>query len=228
MRLSLNYKIGMVILTCACAWVLALSPEALAVFNLSARPYEGGYDLNYGKVDVARGRVNKEVSVDINSDIGTQYRVVQFLQQPLTSDKGASLPRGSFTVYGIRGTNKYGTLDVGQEMPVGMGQSVLYTSNQQGLSDSFTLVYGLILTDDIESGFYRGTLRFTLEPIASTQSPVTVLLDVLMDIEVGSTITITPQDSISTIMLRSRGEEADSSDVVVEIIGGTGRQFNGF
>ena len=203
--------------------VLFPANEVFAAFSISVTPYEGGYDLNYGKV--SGPRVNKEVTVNIISSIGNQYRLIQSLLEPISNPSGVSLPQNNFFVYGIRGTNKYGTLGVEQERPIGLGRTYIYTSNQDGLSDSFTLVYGLQGPFDVAPGNYRGRLSFTLEAIDSTQAPVTVLLDISAEIDVESKIEIKTVDGVSAIRLNPGREGEESADVLVDIKGGMGSQF---
>ena len=99
--------------------IIALYPveDTFAVFSLSATPYEGGYDLRFGKVSSTMGWVNEEVNVNISSDILKQYRLIQRLVKPLTNEQGYDIPIDSFRVYGLRGSNKYGTLSVENEIP---------------------------------------------------------------------------------------------------------------
>ena len=196
-----------------------------STFSLTVRPYEGGYDLKYGKISPILGRVNREVTVDITSDIAKQYRLVQTFFESLTNSQGGSIPQNNFFVYGVRGTNKYGTMNVEQEIPLSLGRTILYTSNQQGLSDSFNLVYGLIIPEDQAPGSYRGRIGYTLEPIDSTQSPVTVILNVFAEIEVESKIEIKTAQGGRTVSLNSTREEERSCDVLVSIKGGLGSQF---
>lgn len=149
---------------------------------------------------------------------------MQTLLEPLSTLQGSSLAKDSFSVYGIRGTNKYGTLNVEQEVLVSLGRQIIYTSNQTGASDSFTLVYGLTIPPDIEPGSYRGRISFTLEPIDSTQSQVTTILNIFTEVEIESTVEIRTAIGTKNITLKS-GKETGSSDVIVNIKGGFGKQF---
>ncbi|MEW6075372.1 MAG: hypothetical protein AB1530_03595 [Candidatus Omnitrophota bacterium] len=195
-------------------------------FSLSVVPYEGGYDLRYGKISPALGRINREVTVTVNSDIAKQYRVVQSLLEPLHTDDGYQIPQNDFRVYGIRGTNRAGTLHVEQEYAVGMGRPVIYTSAQGGESDTFTLVYGLILPPDVSAGSYRGRIAFTLEPIDSAESPVTVILNIFAEVEVASSIEVTTQTGSKRVVLQAGAKEGSSADVTITIRGGFGKQFS--
>jgi len=194
-------------------------------FSLSVRPYEGGYNLNYGKVSPLSVRIEKEVTVDINSDIAKQYRLVQTFLDPLSTQEGRYLTSGTFFVYGVRGTNKYGTLNVEQEIPVSQGRQVIYTSNQEGAADSFTLVYALVIPADATPGSYRGRMSFTLEPIDSTQVSETTILNIFAEVEVESAIEIRTTVGTRNIVLKAGKEPDESSGVVVNIKGGFGKQF---
>jgi len=216
---------GINIISVIFIFILVFLKVASAAFNISATPYEGGYDLRFGKVNSAGPWVNKEVIVNIISDIGKQYQVVQRLLEPLTNSQGIALAQNNLYVYAIRGTNKYGTLAVEQEIPVFLGRTIIYTSNPAGLSDSFQLVYVLKGPFDVPSGSYRGRIAFTLEPIDSTQEQVTVILNILAEVEVESSITIKTATGSKTISLNSAREEMNSADVVVEIKGDLGRPY---
>ncbi|MCK9603387.1 MAG: hypothetical protein M0R66_03425 [Candidatus Omnitrophica bacterium] len=205
--------------------LLFISSNAYAAFDLRVRPYEGGYDLRYHNIDFEMGRQNKEIVVDITSDINKQYRLIQVLQEPLTNEQGTRIPENSFTIYALHGTNKYGTITTESDTPVFLGRSIIYTSNQQGLSDSFTLVYGLTLLDGQEPGSYRGRLQFTLEPIDSTQESRTVILNIFAEIEAKSRIEITTASGSKVLRLQTATPEKRSQDIVVNILGGLGRQF---
>jgi len=198
---------------------------AFAAFTISVTPYEGGYDLRYGKVGIGFDRVNKEINVNITSNIAKQYRIVQQFLEPVTNDQGVALSQEQFVVYGIRGTNKYGTLNVEQEIPVSLGRSILYTSNSSGTSDSFILVYGLKGPLNVPAGSYRGRISFTLEPIDTTQAQVTQILNIFMEIEIQSTIEIKTANGASRISLDSEKEEMRTQDVLVDINGDLGNQF---
>ena len=77
--------------------VLFISPTALfAAFSVSVVPFEGGYDLRFGKISLAAGRINKELIVNITSDISKEYRLTQTLIEPLSSMSGKTLPGNNF------------------------------------------------------------------------------------------------------------------------------------
>ncbi len=206
------------------AAVLLFFVNAYAEFSLSATAFEGGFDLRYGKVVLSLGRINKELSIRITSDIGKQYRLVQNILDPLSTPEGNTIPRDSFIVYGIRGTNKFGTL-VGQEILANPGRQIIYTSNESGSADSFTLVYGLTLPRDIPAGSYRGRISFSIEAVDSSQPPAIVILNVFAEVEVVSTIQIKTVAGSKNILLKADKQDEDTSSVVFNIIGASFGQF---
>ena len=199
---------------------------AFAGFSLSITPYEGGYDLRYGRIGLGLDRVSKEVSVQIASDIGKQYRLVQMLLEPLTNPQGISIPQNNFLMYGIR--NASGAMNVEQEIYVFLGRTIIYTSNQLGGPDSFVLVYSLKGPFNVPPGEYRGRISFTLEPIDSTQAPVTQILNIFAQIETESTIEIKTATGARVISLSSAKEDTLTEDVLVDIKGDLGSQFRIF
>ena len=205
---------------------LVFSPIlASAAFDISVTPFEGGFDLRFGKVSLIGPETNQELVVNITSDIAKQYRIYQTILEPLNNGQGATISGNNFFVYGLRGTNKFGTLSVEEQMSVSMGRTIIYTSNAQGASDSFTLVYSLRGPFNVPSGQYRGKISFVLQPIDSSQSPVTAFLNIFADIEVESSIEIKTTTGSKIIALNSAKEDAKSADLLTEIKGGLGNQF---
>lgn len=207
------------------AFALLAGDYAVADFSLSVTPFEGGSDLRYGKIDVNTGRANKEIIVKVSSDINKQYRVIQAWLEPLTNAEGWPLVENSLFVYGIRGTNSFGTLNVEQEIPIGYSRTLLYTSNTQGIQDSFKLVYGLLLSTNQRPGSYRGRLAFTLEPIDSVQSLVNVILNVFVEIGAESKIRISSVSGGTALRLKADSSAETSTDVLVNCQGGWTGQF---
>lgn len=218
-------SVGLLILTCAALCSCVSAPDCFAAFSLSVRPYEGGFDLDFGKINLASGPISKEITVNITSTIAKQYRLTESLLDPLSNLQGSSIATGTFTVYGIRGSNKGGTLNVEQELPVTLGRQVIYTSDQAGTPDSFTLVFTVKLSPDVASGSYRGRIAFTLEPIDSTQAPVVTVLNIFAEVEIASSIEIRNGTGGKNILLTPDKERSEFSDCVIDIKGGLGNQF---
>ena len=199
------------------------TPSPSPIFSLSVSPYAGGYELDFGKIDLSGGPVRREVTISVNSNLNTQYEVSNSMSSSLCNDKGDCLPSGNFTVYGIRGSCKYGTIRQEREYSIG---GILYTSNAAGTSDSFTAVYSVIPFVGMKPGYYRGTVGFTLTPIGSTQQPVRKTLDVIAQVEAGEAFDVEINGESGTeILLASNKAEMQAYDVTVNIVGNYGEQF---
>ncbi|MDD5669665.1 MAG: hypothetical protein PHE58_06530, partial [Candidatus Omnitrophica bacterium] len=197
-----------------------------AAFSLSATPYEGGYDLNFNTVSTKTGRVNKEMTVRVTSDIGKQYRVIQTLLDPLVNARGEKLPEGALFVYAIRGSNKYGSLNIEEQVPINWSQQVVYTSGSNGASDSFILVYGFVPVEGMSSGSYRGRIGLTLEPINSNEGVVNIVLNTLAEVEAeGVAVDIKTLRNTKEIQINSGKSDVNSSTVLFDIKNSLGRQF---
>ncbi len=202
--------------------------NAFAAFNISVSPYEGGTDLRFGKVKNYGPYTSKELTINITSDIGAQYQVTQSFIEPLSNEQGMSLTQNNLTVYGVGGSNKFGTFPIVNESPVVAGKTLLYTSNSTGDPDSFNLAYVLKYPYRVSSGFYRGRIAFMLEPIGSTQEPVTIILNVNADLDIESGIEIKTAMGANDIRLSSLQRDTLSNNVLIEIKGGMGKQFRIF
>lgn len=212
----------------ACFVLISLFPlqVAQAILTLSVTPYEGGYDLRFDKISYAGERINREIKVRINTDIGKQYRLIQVVSDPLRTDDGQTFPNKNFVVYGLRGTNSFGTLHVEQAFPVNLNRQILYTSNTAGASDSFTLVYSLIPPEQIHPGSYRGRISFVIQPLDSTQDLVSETINVFAEVDIASSVTVSTATGSKDIVLRSdRSQDSERNKVFVEIVGGLGKQF---
>jgi hypothetical protein len=199
---------------------------AHAEFSLSVRPYDGGYDLDFGKIGLIATGTNKELIVNMNSDSGKQYRLIQNVYEPLTNSNGISLnQRNNLFCYAVRGSNKYGTISVEQENPVSMARTIIYTSNSQGLFDSFNLVYNFRGPFDVPSGSYRGRIAFTLEAVDNSQPPVTVFVNLFAEIEVAAGIEIRTVNNSKIITLNSKNAETKSAQLSFDITGPLGSQY---
>lgn len=199
---------------------------AQAELSIALTPYDGGYDLRFGKVSYTAERINREVRVRVTSDIAKQYRVIQVLTDPLRTDDGQEFPFKNFVVYGLRGTNSFGTLHVEQAFPVNLNRQILYTSNTGGASDSFTLVYSLIPPEQVHPGSYRGRISFVIQPLDSTEEIITETINVFAEVDVASSVTLTTLTGSKDIVLQSdRSEDSELNKVAVNIVGGIGKQF---
>jgi hypothetical protein len=210
--------VTLIIGLCSCSPVLA-------AFNASVRPYVGGSDLRFELATPVNNEINQQVIIDINTDIGKQYQLIQTILEPLTNSQGVSIPQNNFFVKGVLGSNRSGTLSVQQELPVSLGRTIIYTSNVEGIADSFDLLYILKYPLRVPSGSYRGRMAFSLEALNSSEQPVTVILNVSAEVSGEGSVEIKTVNGSKVISLNSTQPDENSGSVLFTIKGDMGSQY---
>lgn len=208
--------------------ILLGSNTCFAAFSLSVSPYDGSFELRFEESDRFQTTAKKEVTVQVTSDIGKRYQVTQTLLSALASAEGVFLPQDAFTVYTLRGSNARGTLGLDSAMPVGLGTTTLYTSDETGQGDTFTLVYTLHYSLVEQGGLYKGRLSFLLEPIDSTQSPVRATLDIELNIKTSAQVEVSLLSGGNTINLSAPDERGIPAEVTISIKGQPAGQYQIF
>ncbi|MFH0877075.1 MAG: hypothetical protein V1863_02490 [Candidatus Omnitrophota bacterium] len=165
---------------------LLLCLPAFSAFNLTVLPPDGGFDLRFRKLTPDDFKEAKEVTIQVSSDIGKQYRVIQRLIQPLTTTDGVAMRSEQFRMYSSINSNTRGTLVTMQETQVSSMDTVLYTSMPTGEADTFKLVYTITPSENQIQGTYYGKIAFVLVPIDSTQSQVVVTMNIYAELSAGS------------------------------------------
>ena len=181
--------------------------------------------MRFGSVTSFGPFITQEVIIDVMSDESVQYQVTQRLLEPMRNSQGIEIPQEAFFFYGIRGSNRIGTLLVQQETPVMMGRRIVYTSNQTGNSDSFKLAYVLKTPLGVPSGSYRGRIAFTLEPVGGSAAPMTLVLNLFADISAETGFDIRTRRGTKIISLYTSQEDGLSDTVAVAVKGALGRPY---
>jgi len=106
-------------------------------------------------------------------------------------------------MYTLINTNSKGTLERIEEFPVMSSDTVLYTSNTAGESDSFRIVYTLQPSIEQVAGSYFGRLQYILMPIDSTQDQEVKTLNMYADLTNEGAIEISTDTGFKTIRISS-------------------------
>ncbi|MCX5694398.1 MAG: hypothetical protein NT014_04640 [Candidatus Omnitrophica bacterium] len=183
--------------------------QAQATFDLSYLMDEGGYRLEFDRNNFSRGIT----FTTLNDVPNNRYEIRQRIESPLRNrDNPAVTISDNFVVRGFRGSNKYGDL----RLPTGdiavRNDELIYVSNSTGTADSFTLVYGIINTQDLTPGYYTGRISLVLNPINSSASPVTRVIEIYVNIpnDGGSlSVSVAAAEGASSIIINP----ADSNDL---------------
>ena len=174
--------------------------QVWAAFNLTVAPYEGGASLRFGTVGVPGSR---EVRVRMTSTESTQYQVFQRILEPLTNERGEQMNMDAITSYTVRGSNGQGTMYQQQPTTLGYVDSLLYTSNPAGTSDSFIIAYNVDPTRLGASGGFRGKIYYTLRPLGGG-SQKEVFLNVYLDATGSFRVECTGSSGRNSVRLNTR------------------------
>ncbi|MBP7216826.1 MAG: hypothetical protein KBA46_06045 [Candidatus Omnitrophica bacterium] len=197
-----------------------------AALSVSVTPYEGGVDLRFGNVNSADVMpIDRQVNVRITATDNTQYMLYQQLLDSLTNERGERLPVQSFVGNALSGRNQYGTVHLSQERPVSTSRALIYTSNTAGLSDSLILSYGIRLSPQVSPGRYTGRIAYTLVPVRGTQAPRPEILNISVQIESKTIVSITTVKGSRSISLSTAKEQPLPEQVSIEIKNNIGRQY---
>lgn len=200
---------------------------AHADFALSVTPYEGGYDLDFGRTD-GTSTVTKEVVFRATSSLSKQYRIVQALYEPLSNASGTVIPYQNLGVSSVIGSNRTGTISVDHEAIVSPGQQILFTSNTQGTAETFTLVYALKSPLNVPSGSYRGRIIISLEAADASEAPQRVYLTITATVEGGSSVEIKTSSGSKLISLEADSEKNQNAEAAFTVKTGFPSQYRIF
>lgn len=167
-------------------FALLFATPAWAVFNITAIPDDGGFDLKFGRVAPEDFKESAQLTVRIMADEGVQYRVMHRYTQPLTTPDGKRLAKGMLRMYPRVGSSTMGSLLYREETPIEDLDTIIYTSNGSGTSDTFQLVYTMTPSPSQVSGSYYGRISYVLVPVNSNREQIVVSLKVYVELEAGS------------------------------------------
>ncbi len=165
--------------------------ELRSTFKIDIRRSGGGTGLDLSRIDRNRPVAKGALSVRIDANLGSRYRITQELAEPLTSQTGFVISPNVFIFEGVGASR--GELAVsGQARTVSESQEVVYT-NQEGSGDAFELRYSVLpesaatsageSAKPLRAGIYTGTLLFRVESSSSLAPTETFRVPVRLEIE---------------------------------------------
>jgi hypothetical protein len=212
------------IMTLFCISAISVSTPHCAfakTFSLSVtpNPYRGWNELRFEKVDSNGEFFAEGLTVSISTDKGTRYVLEQSnLTSLVNYALGVSIPDNNFVFYTRRNSTGGQLNYIEQETPV-RGMKNIYTSNLQGASDVFDLVYLLKSPLDVPQGTYNGQINFTLRDLQDPSEPQKVVTLAVV-VRVGGNkpvVEVVTANASKTITLNSAREELSSAEVSVNI-----------
>lgn len=151
-------------------WVLLFifssSSLSFAAVSLSLNPVDGSNTLRFREADGFNDR--KEIRIRVNSTGEQRYQVFQRLVEPMVNEKGEAMDLRALQTSAIGNSNGSGTLYLQNIDHLGMGEQLIYTSGQTGVTDSFVVAYGIDPAVFNGSGNYSGRLSFMVRAMGES------------------------------------------------------------
>ncbi len=209
---------------CVVSSMIILSQHTgFAAIQLNVMPVDGGSSVRFGRVDLPSS-TNKEVRIRITSTESSQYQVFQRVSQSFQNQRGESLDLNAIEVATLSASNSSGSLELQAPEPLGFAESLIYTSSNNGLSDSFTLIYQ-VNPDRIRSGGeYFGQVIYTLRPIGGG-SREEVVLNMFLEVADQFDVSANASTGADTVRLSSQGEGRDQGYFKISFDGNRGRDI---
>lgn len=136
--------------------------EIRPTFRVTILSGNGGRDLNLGRINKDRPRASQTLKFQIESNIGSSYRIVQQMTEPLISQGGKILSEEELVFLSTTAEGK-GSLASSTASPVSVSPKIIYTSDDSGSSELVLLEFQFLPQELQEAGIYTGTLSFKIE-----------------------------------------------------------------
>jgi len=202
---------------------LSVANQVFAAFNLDVSPVEGGNSIRFGRVDLPSS-INQEVRIRVTSSEETQYQIFQRISEPFRNERGESLDFDAIVVSSLPGSNSSGTIELQTVEQLNYAEQLVYTSSNNGISDSFVLVYQVNPDRIKTSGDFSGQIIYTVRPIGGGSHEEVVLNAFL---EISSELSVRTETSTGSDLIRlsSAGTAFKDDYFKLSIAGNRGNQL---
>ena len=133
---------------------LEVRVEVSPKFRLTIQNDKGGKFIDFARISKENPQASKVLNVQIDSNIGTRYRLLQQLNESPVSSTGESLTEGALTFH-AKGSGSPSTLS--------QSATLLYQSNEWGGSELIPIEYFLNPSPTQRAGVYTGSVSFRVE-----------------------------------------------------------------
>ena len=154
--------------------------EITPTFRIVIRSAKGTHDLDLGNITKDRPTAAGILNIEIESNIGTTYRITQQLTESLLSQEGSVLDESAITITAATGGMEDSTAE---EIEISPSPDVIYTSGENGQGDTIQLQYTLAPEATQKAGIYSGNITFKVESNSAFVSPEVWNVPVRVEIE---------------------------------------------
>jgi hypothetical protein len=135
------------------------------IFEIYISPQDQRYNIEFSDLKPGEGPRTSEVLIEVKSNLGRPYQVVQNVISEMVNNKGEKIPSDDFTLRTLPVDDTKGKLKAADKIPVGKGSQLLFISDDEGSSDRFKVDYELICSPDLSAGNYSSRITYTLAEI---------------------------------------------------------------
>jgi len=132
------------------------------IFEISITPQDQRYNIEFSDLKPGEGPRTSEVLIEVKSNLGRPYQVVQNVLSEMVNDKGGKIPDENFTLCTLSAGDTKGSLKISDKAAVKKGNQVLFISDPDGSSDKFRVVYELVCPVGLGAGNYSSRITYTL------------------------------------------------------------------
>jgi hypothetical protein len=141
-------------------FTLDIDCEIQPIFTMEVSlPSQG---VSFGHVVANSPAQEKEVRVVVRSNLHKPYQVVQNMSSLMTNQQGKEFDKNHFNFKVILGADQKGRTKYTDLYPVEIGEYPIYSSDGQGNSITFSVVYQLQGYFDMSSGNFVAPLKLSL------------------------------------------------------------------
>jgi len=205
--------------------LMGLTQACFAAVSLSVNPADGSNSLRFNRVPNAQMDNKEEIHIRINSSNGGQYQVFQRILEPIENEKGDALNLQAIGTQTLSNSNSSGTLYLQNSDHLSMGDQLLYSSSQEGTSDSFIIGYSLDRSLINASGSFRGRLVFTVRGMGNASSDQ-VTIDVFLETSPSLKVMIKAARQSNRVHIQGTDTSEKTADSVnISFSGNTGQEI---
>ena len=127
--------------------------EIRPTFRMVVKSAKGGNSLDFGHIAKDRLSAAESLNIEIESNIGTPYKIVQRMTEPLIAADGTLLDEEAFS-FAVSGL---------EERPVTSSPTALYVSGDKGSNALVPIQYTLKPEETQKAGVYSGSISLKVE-----------------------------------------------------------------
>lgn len=140
---------------------LELEVENERIFEIVFTPQDQKGAIEFNNLKPKEPPKINEVIIEIKTNVGKKYQVIQKVYSDLTNKEGNIIPSEQFTLR-AESLDTKGKLKFPKNEEIKKGDTVLFVSDEKGSSDKFKVIYELTIPDVIKGGDYSTKIAYSL------------------------------------------------------------------